>query len=101
MKKLKLELDDLRVETFETVKTAYRRGTVVGQDGTSAGGPLNCQDTCVGGGWTEDLACMPTRDLTCQCPTEEWTCMCLSNEWACAPTGECGTNEATCAAPGC
>ena len=50
MKKLRLELDDLRVATFETALAQHRRGTVAANDsGTiSLFAPENtCGDSCL------------------------------------------------------
>ena len=47
-KKLKLELEDIRVESFESVtERAMSEGTVQGLSGPSTGGsPSGCQETC-------------------------------------------------------
>jgi hypothetical protein len=52
MNKLKLHLDDLRVDTFDTTPVQKERGTVVGEQCTC---PTQC--TCPG---------CPTCDHTCQ-----------------------------------
>ena len=51
MRKLRLDLDDLTVEAFETVKAAAARGTVVGHAPTITGCGagtcwLSCNGTC-------------------------------------------------------
>jgi hypothetical protein len=46
MKKLTLELDDLQVESFETVLEAEVRGTVRGRD--DSGSDPSCCRTCDG-----------------------------------------------------
>jgi len=91
MKKLKLMLDELAVETFETVESTDRRGTVVGQSGTT-GGIRQCQFQCPSP--TDDCysaMCIPTDDPCTSLPgaTVEYSCDCLSNEWACPDTQEC------------
>jgi hypothetical protein len=48
MKKLTLQLDDLRVESFETVAEAEVRGTVHGRDDNTAGSVPSCCRTCDG-----------------------------------------------------
>ena len=72
MPKLKLELDELAVQSFETTTTeACRRGTVRGQrfeaDTVMAG---VTEDTCTG----EACAC-ETVEATCP---DQWSCPCNS-----------------------
>lgn len=52
MKKLKLELNDLKIESFETGKTEKEKGTIQGQADTyTEAYPTSCfpESTCVGG----------------------------------------------------
>jgi hypothetical protein len=84
MKKLKLMLDELAVETFETVKPIDRRGTVIGAD--SSAGPHDCQFAC---GPTEQCPshdCFFTDD--CIYETND-SCACLSIVAICPDTGAC------------
>ncbi|HEX8246033.1 MAG TPA: hypothetical protein VF541_21135 [Longimicrobium sp.] len=69
MKKLKLQLDALEVESFEVAKQTAEGGTVRGHDSSSSA-RLGCMDGCV--------SCYDTCNATC-----EYTCMCDSVEWAC------------------
>jgi hypothetical protein len=61
MKKLKLVLDELRVETFETVDGTGRRGTVVGQAFFLSVEPDACTGIlyCV----SDAVICAPTNDV--------------------------------------
>lgn len=54
MKKLKLDLEKLQVETFEAERTPEPSGTVQAQ---ATSGPYLCQDACVTGGCGSDLGC--------------------------------------------
>ena len=91
MKKLKLMLDELRVETFETVKATERLGTVMGRADSSAG-PIQCQNQCPSpSDW-----CFPSdvcvTGSTCG-PTADHSCVCMSNEWECPQTDDCPSWE--------
>ena len=93
MKKLKLEIDALEVESFELARDAAQFGTVKGREYSS--GPIGCNDAC----YTQDAGCGPatrdncysewncyTREPSCEqtCnATCEYSCMCVSNEIAC------------------
>lgn len=64
MRKLKLQLDALKVETFATSGHRARRGTVAGHGitqsgtcGTGCGGYTDGGDTCMGGQWTCHDSC--------------------------------------------
>jgi len=56
MKKLKLDLDALQVETFEAERAPRSRGTVQGHATSGGGGPFECQYQCVTGG-VSDIGC--------------------------------------------
>lgn len=106
MKKLKLMLDELAVETFETVNPVDRRGTVVGR-GDSSAGPRECAYMCTAGCPSDQCftdACIFT-DFGCDTgpgATEDYSCVCQSNEWECAGTDYCPSVEPTsCAQVGC
>lgn len=59
MKKLRLEIDELAVESFEVAKAPGEKGTVRGEQQTFTCQPETCIDyTCVGNG-------CPTFDPTC------------------------------------
>jgi len=75
MEKLKLMLDELAVETFETVKSVDQRGTVVGRADTFEGmcTPACPSDFCF------TAACVLTEDgcdTTGPGVTEAFTCGC-------------------------
>jgi hypothetical protein len=94
MRKLKLDLDAIQVETFTTHAAGVPRGTVDARQGRETFGcPLptqdTCYDTCVyscdgncGGGGTGATcySCVQTCDATCDScvatcdPTCAWTC---------------------------
>lgn len=56
MKKLRLELDQLTVDSFDTAVSAARRGTVVGEEQCTC--PSACASNCTCPG-------CPTCDATC------------------------------------
>jgi hypothetical protein len=71
MRKLRLTLDDLRVESFDTGVLEEARGTVRGQAARTLAIPC-C--TGVGSGCNPDetqvftaACCLPTRQATCIC----------------------------------
>ncbi len=95
MKKLRLMLDELAVETFETVKPVERRGTVVGRADSSAD-RFACAAECSGGCYSDDcftdfcsaVGCPVTGPDACG-PSADYSCVCQSNEWACPDTEAC------------
>ena len=84
MKKLRLALDDLRVESCETVPPSRSRGTVRGQDVTENTwcGQESCDGTCYTDCW--GLGC-PSRG--CPEPTAE----CNPSQWPCSLDGPLAT----------
>ncbi|MBB4637879.1 hypothetical protein [Longimicrobium terrae] len=73
MKKLILQLDDLRIESFSTTATPHERGTVVGEEqctcptACSCPGCPTCDASCNGTcGGTCDASCYGTCDFTCE-----------------------------------
>jgi hypothetical protein len=63
MKKLKLEMDALRVDSFEPAESAAGKGTVQGREWTVAP-----QAGCGGGDNTSRInACFCTESLSCRC----------------------------------
>lgn len=59
MNKMKLRLEDLSVDSFDTTRAARERGTVFGEQYCSCGG------TCAG---------QPTCDVTCPQTCDDWSC---------------------------
>ena len=62
MKKLKLQLEDLRIDSFQTTPTEKRKGTVVGKENSIL---VTCESncpTCEGTCWE---TCPPTCDNPC------------------------------------
>jgi hypothetical protein len=68
MRKLKLRMDDLRVDSFDTARAPGAAGTVRGHDGTAEGGgsrtvcevatcETNCFNTCYDGCTYADTGC--------------------------------------------
>jgi hypothetical protein len=71
-KKLKLDIERLEVEAFETAQATGGRGTVQGRDAAS--------DTCPGTDW---ISCPYTCEVTCSPACEDtfwrscwWSCEC-------------------------
>jgi hypothetical protein len=73
--KLKLQLDDLGVESFETISPAWERGTVVGEQCT-----CYTQCTCPG-----CPTCVNTCAATCAFTCDDYTC-------AASCDGSCGAS---------
>ncbi|HEY0016230.1 MAG TPA: hypothetical protein VGC13_07920 [Longimicrobium sp.] len=72
MKKLKLQLDDLGVESFDTTCTVREKGTVVGEQGTCT---CNTQCTCPGCPTCYNTCAYTCDDATCPaCPTCAASC---------------------------
>jgi hypothetical protein len=95
MNKLKLRLDDLQVDTFQTTSVSKQKGTVLGEQqctcytacgqNTCPGCPTcdaSCNGTCGAScngtcGATCDASCYGSCDYTCDCPsaaTCDYTC---------------------------
>jgi hypothetical protein len=73
MRKLKLDVDSLHVESFEALPSAADGGTVLGQDLNRDEGSIDCD----GGGWGSFFG-------TCEgCPTVG---TCIGPTFCCAPT---------------
>lgn len=87
MKKLKLQLDDLRVDTFETATVRTETGTVFGEQCScntvcTCPGCATCDASCNG---TCNASCNGTCGASCGCsvvPYSEiaYSCDCY-NEW--------------------
>ncbi len=106
MKKLKLNLDDIKVESFETINMVSQKGTVLAN---ASGAPLASQCihmTCVGYPCPGDPP-GPTNANTCPQTCDDYTCgscYCQTQIWSCQEgcTNEtCGYNcpysiEASC-----
>ena len=75
MRKLTLELDDLRVDTFDTTASSRARGTVFGEQCTcwtncTCPGCPTCDASCNGTcGGTCDASCNGTCGQSC-----DWSC---------------------------
>lgn len=79
MRKRKLELHDLRVDSFDTMAAGQEKGTVVGeQDPTRYTGP----------------ACVTVCYQTCAATCQEFTCA-----WTCQESCYLETCELTCPQP--
>lgn len=78
MKKLKLEIESLEVESFELRRDSAPFGTVKGREYSS--GPMGCNNACYSDDpcYTHDPSCEQTCNATC-----DYSCMCVSNEVAC------------------
>ena len=85
MRKLRLELDDLQVDTFQTTSAPGRRGTVAANSGTAY---TVCWGLC--GGETDGAFC-GGGDFTAICDTEYTNC----GDRTCAET--CNSCNNSCA----
>ncbi|HEX8696059.1 MAG TPA: hypothetical protein VF746_26825 [Longimicrobium sp.] len=79
MKKLKLELDALQVESFEAATPAARLGTVRGREDSSGGG-WECGNACYSFDTCYTLDGGQTCPATC-----EYSCLCESDVVDCIP----------------
>ena len=73
MNKLKLRLEDLRVDTFQTTPVQKEKGTVFGEQCTC---PTNC--TCPGQWTCGDVTCAAQAtcvDETCADTCDNFTCL--------------------------
>jgi hypothetical protein len=82
MAKLKLELDALCVESFETAEETERRGTVRGREYTS--GPMECQYQCETGnpsnyGCPSEVCSGDACQSLSGCQSNENTCICTND----------------------
>lgn len=84
MKKLKLEPETLRVETFEPERASGERGTVRGH---ASSAPYACQFMCFSG----VTACM----TQCNCPSNNALCR-NADTCTCSTAATCPTDENTC-----
>jgi hypothetical protein len=93
MTKLKLRLDDLSVETFQTAPAENARGTVLGNDDSdptdgTCGGYATCDASCEGscyntcnntcGGGTCDGTCGFTCSMSCYGTCRNYRTQCLA-----------------------
>ena len=83
MNKLKLQLEDLAVDSFATCAAARGKGTVIGEQGPCTCPGVTCAITCA-------ATCAYTcDDATCpQCPTCAQSCNGTCEGWTCIDT--CG-----------
>ena len=99
MSKLKLHLEELSVESFDTTASEKAKGTVFGEQCTcytnctcpgcpscDATCPATCAYTC------DDASCAGTCGDTCNCGTYDYTCdgYCTVNDATCNGYGTCG-----------
>jgi hypothetical protein len=96
--KLKLHLEELSVESFDTTSTETEKGTVFGEQCTcptqctcpgcptcDATCPATCAYTC------DDATCAGTCANTCNCATYAYTCDgCTQYDATCHGYGTCG-----------
>lgn len=64
MKKLKLDLDALQVETFEAERAPAYRGSVLAH---YTSGPFGCQDACVTASPCSDFGCASVHCSANEC----------------------------------
>lgn len=77
MRKLRLQLDDLRIDSFDTTHAQQAKGTVFGEQCTcytqcTCPGCPSCDESCNG---TCDVSCFDTCDVSCD-GTCYKTCAC-------------------------
>jgi hypothetical protein len=86
--KLKLKLDDLAVDSFDTIPMEKSKGTVFGEQCTcwTACGQNTCPGCPTCDGSCNDT-CVASCNGTCNCPTNDtcgwscdYSCMCNSNQ---------------------
>jgi hypothetical protein len=70
MNKLRLTLEDLRIDSFDTTAAAREKGTVVAQQDCTC---YSCENTCPAFE-TCDLSCYYTCQATCDDPSCGVTC---------------------------
>lgn len=97
MKKLKLNLDELKVESFDTTKVLTEKGTVNAQAATW--GSLQTEGLC----YTCAPSYCPSCGGTCpgECPTENNCTQSYSCGGSCAPTCETCLDSCGAGATGC
>lgn len=88
MKKLKLELDALKVETFEAERTPEPRGTVQGNASSGGGGDFGCENQCVPD-LPSEVGCFSGLCFSDLCASE-FGC---PSDWECISWPVCGTYE--------
>ncbi len=97
--KLKLKLDDLAVDSFDTTVTETSRGTVFGEQCTcwtqcgqnTCPGCPTCDATCNG-------TCNASCNGTCDCPsgnTCDWSCQATACDWG-YTCGNCTALQTNC-----
>ncbi|MBB4637878.1 hypothetical protein [Longimicrobium terrae] len=103
MKKLTLQLDDLRIESFSTTGAPRERGTVVGEEqctcptACSCPGCPTCDASCNGTcGGTCDASCYGTCGDTCAGCTWDASCGNNSCDYTCAGFQTFGGREMNC-----
>ena len=67
MKKIRLDAESLRVETFSTEALEERRGTVQGEEATAPASPCFSCLSCVGDCSSVPHACFCTEAVSCRC----------------------------------
>ena len=91
MNKLKLKLDDLQVDTFQTTAPQKAKGTVFGEQCT-----CYTQCTCPGCP-TCDASCNGTCDASCNGTCASCDASCGGTcDWSCGCTYEASCNGQTC-----
>ncbi len=97
MKKLKLNLEDLTVESFEIKNDPEEFGTVKGFG--KSFGVSGCLPECPSD-WTCDATCPDTCEYTCDDPTcGGYTCYqtCDGGGYTCPPRFTCDAQQTNCA----
>jgi hypothetical protein len=93
--KLKLDLDQLSVDSFDTTETEKQKGTVFGEQCTcwtqcgqnTCPGCPTCDASCNTCGASCYGTCGASCGATCGYTCDGW---CTVNDYTCAPYGTCG-----------
>ena len=90
MKKLKLNLDEIKVESFETSSHSFTQGTILAQGAETEGAVDTCYEYCLTQAQTCDPSCGPSCNTACgqscigTCPaTCGVTCATCENQNTC------------------
>ncbi len=71
MAKIKLDVDALQVESFDTAPAVAARGTVHGQQLVGTNWCMSVQETCAGDACTRATLCLGSCQMECQVGAEE------------------------------
>jgi hypothetical protein len=102
MHKLKLRLEDLRIDSFTTTEVRREKGTVYGEQCTchtacTCPGCPTCDASCNGTcGGSCNGTCDASCNGTCGCGTADYSCAGTCGEYGCATYATYGGREGVC-----